>query len=213
MKIVEFEAGAVGSAELAPPWHESRLHVFQRVFLLVPSTIQTNMAIQLSETDKVRIATETAESFIDAFYTALNGARDTLKDFYIPHIDGSSKARDLPHIAFNGDMSTDGSDFQKKFEEMPYAYYEAQSVNAHVLNPCIDPNGGKTQKEAERNLSITIQVSGYARLVERKDGPMRGFSDQFVLVPNKEEVGGRGNGKTGQGRQFLIQVHNFRYVV
>lgn len=171
------------------------------------------MAIQLSETDKVRIATETAESFIDAFYTALNTARGTLEDFYIPHIEGATPGRTLPHIAYNGDLSTDGAEFQRKFEEMPYTYYEAQSVNAHILNPCIDPNGGRTQKEAERNLSISIQVSGYVRLIERKDGPMRGFSDQIVLVPNKEEVGGRGNGKTGQGRQFLIQVQNFRYVV
>lgn len=171
------------------------------------------MAIQLSETDKVRIAGETAESFIDTFYTALSGARNTIKDFYIPHTEGATPEKSLPHIAYNGDLSNDGADFQKKFEEMPFTYFEPQSINAHVLNPCLDPNGGKTQKEAERNLSISIQVSGYVRLIERKDGPMRGFSDHLILVPNKEDVGGRGTGKTGQGRQFLIQVQNFRYVV
>ncbi|KAK4500073.1 hypothetical protein PRZ48_008259 [Zasmidium cellare] len=171
------------------------------------------MAIQLSDTDKIRIATDTAESFVDTYYNALNSDRSTLKEFYVPKTEGTTPERTLPHIAYNGDLSHDGAEFQRKFEEMPYTYYEAQSVNAHILNPCIDPNGGKTQKEAERNLSITIQISGYVRLVERKDGPMRGFSEQIILVPNKEEVGGRGTGKTGQGRQFLIQVQNFRYVV
>lgn len=53
----------------------------------------------------------------------------------------------------------------------------------------------------------TGQVSGYVRLFERKDGPMRGFADHLVLVANKDL------GKSGEGRQWVIQTQNFRFVV
>ena len=96
---------------------------------------------------------------------------------------------------------------------MPWTHFEPQSVNVHVLNRSLNPTqseGRVSKRDLERSMSLTVQVSGYVRLVERKEGPMRGFSDSFVLVPNKEEVtGGRGN----QGRRFLIQSQNFRFVV
>jgi NTF2-related export protein 1/2 len=49
--------------------------------------------------------------------------------------------------------------------------------------------------------------------MERKDGPLRGISESFVLVPNKEEVGAKGTGKGDHGRKWLIQTQNFRIVV
>ncbi|KAF7195993.1 hypothetical protein HII31_02619 [Pseudocercospora fuligena] len=173
------------------------------------------MAVQLSDTDRVKISTEVAEEFIEAYYTALNSssARNTIASFHIPPIPGSTPSRNLPIINYNGDLSNDGNTFQTKFSEMPYTFYEAQSVNVQVLNPCMDPNGAKTRKEAERNMSLAVQVSGHVRLNERKEGPLRGFSDDMVLVPNKEAVGGKGTGKTGEGRQWLIQTQNFRFVV
>ena len=83
-----------------------------------------------------------------------------------------------------------------------------------MLNPSLTPLDPKASKrEMERNVSLTVQVSGYVRLGERKEGPMRGFSDSFVLVPNKEEVGGRGTGKQDQGRRWLVQSQNSRFVV
>lgn len=51
------------------------------------------------------------------------------------------------------------------------------------------------------------QVSGYVRLIERKDGPMRGFADHLTLIPNKD------TSKAGEGRQWVIQTQNFRFVV
>lgn len=168
----------------------------------------------LSETDRTRIASEVAETFVDAYYTALNSARTTIKDFYIPFLAGATPSRNLPIINYNGDLLNDAAAFQTKFEEMPYTFYEAQSLNAHVLNPCLDADAaGKTKKDAERNCSLAVQVSGSVRLLERQDGPKRAFSEEFVLVPNKESVGGKGTGKTGEGRQWLIQTHNFRFVV
>lgn len=174
------------------------------------------MANQLSHMDRDKVASETAESFIDAYYTALNNntrAPNTISSFYIPPSTGSTPSRNLPIINYNGDLSNSGSQFDKKFEEMPWAFYEAQSVDAHVLNPCIDPDNVKTRKDAERNMSIAVSINGYLRLGERKDGELKGFADDLVLVPNKEVAGGKGTGKTGEGRQWLIQTQNFRIVV
>lgn len=167
----------------------------------------------LTETDYTRVATETAEHFIDSYYNALNGVRKQISSFYIPTTTVAN-GRGLPHISFNGELVQDASVFQDTFEkQMPFTYFEPQSVNAQVLNPVLNSGDNKTKKDAERNMSIAVQVSGYVRLVERKDGPMRGFSDSFVLVPNKEEVGGRGTGKQDQGHRWLIQSQNFRFVV
>ena len=160
-----------------------------------------------------RIATDAGDHFVDAYYTVLNGSRNTLAQYYIPSQTLPS-GRTLPHISYNGEVINHADAFQEKFDKlMPWTHYEVQSLNVHVLNPCIDPDGSKTKKDAERNLSLVVQVSGFVRLVERKDGPIRGFSDNFVLVPNKEEAGGRGTGKQDHGRRWLIQTQNFRFVV
>lgn len=86
------------------------------------------------------------------------------------------------------------------------------------MNPSMAPleatGPGKAKpKELESNMSFLLQVSGYVRLFERKDGPMKAFSDTLVLVPNKEEVGAKGKGKTGEGKSYVIQSQNFRFVV
>lgn len=167
----------------------------------------------LTETDYTRVATETAESFIDQYYTALNASRNQIKTFYLPSSTPAS-GRSLPHISFNGELVQGAAALQETFEkQMPYTHFEAQSVNAHVLNPVLIPTENKSKKDAERNMSITIQVSGHVRLIERKEGPMRGFSDSFVLVPNTEAAGGKGTGKQNQGQQWVIQSQNFRFVV
>ena len=167
----------------------------------------------LTETDYTRVATETAEAFIDQYYTALNASRKQISSFYLPTTTEAS-GRSLPHISYNGELLQDAAAFQDTFEkQMPYTFFEPQSVNAHVLNPNLNPSEGKSKKDAERNMSLTVQISGYVRLVERKDGPMRGFSDSFVLVPNTEEAGGRGTGKQDEGQKWLIQSQNFRFVV
>jgi NTF2-related export protein 1/2 len=167
----------------------------------------------LTETDYTRVATETAENFIDKYYTALDGSRKEISSFYLPTTTVAS-GRGLPHISYNGELIQDAALFQETFEkQMPYTHFETQSVNAHVLNPNLNPGDGKSKKDAERNMSIAVQVSGYVRLIERKEGPMRGFSDSFVLVPNTEEAGGRGIGKQDTGQKWLIQSQNFRFVV
>jgi len=126
--------------------------------------------------------------------------------------------RTLPLITYNGQQSSDPQAFQTTYQEhMPFTHYEVQSFNAHVTNPTMEPvdslPGGKGRvKEQERNMSLLVQVSGYVRLMERKEGPMRGFSDTMVLVPNKE-AGAKGRPRNGEGRSWLIQSQNFRFVV
>ena len=167
----------------------------------------------LTETDYTRVSTEASEQFVDAYYIALNASRSQLSSFYVP-TNAVASGRSLPHISFNGELISDAAAFQELFEkQMPWTHFDPQSVNVHVMNPSMGTVEGKGKRDAEWNMSLTVQVSGYVRLVERKDGPMRGFSDNFVLVPNKEEVGGKGTGKQEQGRKWLIQSQNFRYVV
>ena len=167
----------------------------------------------LSYADQARVSTAAGEEFADAFYTALNSARKQISSFYVPNSPPTDEHR-FPHISYNGELTLDAGRFQERFEkEMPYTYFEPQSLNVHVLNTCIEPPEGKAKRELERNMSLAVQVSGYVRLVERREGPMRGFSDNFVLVPNKGETGGKGTGKQDEGRRYLIQSHNFRFVV
>ncbi|GAM83455.1 hypothetical protein ANO11243_014430 [Dothideomycetidae sp. 11243] len=162
---------------------------------------------------------DTAEDFADAYYNALNSARKTIASFYIPP-SSIAPGRSLPLITYNGQQLSDPAALQTAFDDqMPFTFFEVQSLNVHVTNPAIAdigpaPAKGKSRtKELEQNMSLLVQVSGYVRLVERKEGPMRGFSDSIVLVPNKEQVGGKGKAKSGEGRSWLIQTQNFRFVV
>ncbi|KAM3414520.1 hypothetical protein BST61_g9679 [Cercospora zeina] len=160
----------------------------------------------LSQTDLTKLATETAESFVDNYYTTLSTqqSRKNIASYYIPPIAGSTPSRNLPIINYNGDVINDPQLFQTKFSEMPWAFYDVQSLNSQIINPAIDPEVAKSgrMREMEKNVSIGVQVSGSVRLNERKGGEMRGFSEEFVLVPNK-----------GNGRDWLIQMQNFRFVV
>nr|POE48430.1 hypothetical protein CFP56_71060 [Quercus suber] len=170
----------------------------------------------LSETDQTRLSSAAAESFVDSYYTALNGARNTIKNFYVATIPGAN-GRGLPHISYNGELIQDASEFQERFDkQMPWTHFEPQSFNVMVMNPSINAlpeDKLNDRRAAERNMSLLVQVSGYVRLEERKDGPMRGFSESIVLVPTTEESAGKGTGKMDHGRKWLIQSQNFRFVV
>lgn len=156
-----------------------------------------------------------AEHFIDAYYTALHSARNTVSCYYSPKT-VLPTGKTLPTITYNGTQLADPDEFQNIFvNQMPFSFFEVQSFNATVLNPTIVPiDVSKAKpKELENNMSVLVQVSGYVRLIERKEGPMRGFSDTLLLVPNKEEIGAKGKDKTGGGRSFVIQSQSFRFVV
>ncbi|KAK5689831.1 hypothetical protein LTR97_012590 [Elasticomyces elasticus] len=164
----------------------------------------------LTDTDYTKLATDTGERFIDSYYSALDGARASIKSFYVPTI-VQENGRGLPNITYNGEVIGDAASFQERWEkQMPRTHFEAQSVNVHVLNPTLKPTEGMKKKDAERNMSLIVQVSGSIRIGQPKEGPLRGFSDSFVLVPNSELSGGAGTGKQDHGRQWLIQSQTFR---
>ncbi len=115
---------------------------------------------------------------------------------------------------------------------MPQARYEVQSYDCHVLNPeyALDgPSssvatggggaaaGGTGTARDNKNMSIILTVSGYVRYGEARDAAMRGFSDNFVLVPHPENhlgsASGRARDKGALKREWVIQSQNFRLVV
>lgn len=157
-----------------------------------------------------------AEQFVDGYYNALSNNRPTISSYIMP-MTSLPTGRILPTITYNGLQLSDPHMFQTAYvDQMPFTHFEVQSFNVHVLNPSIEPIEAKGRgkvKEMESNMSLVVQVSGYVRLVERKEGPMRGFSDSLVLVPNKEAAGAKGKAKSGEGRSWLVQSQNFRFVV
>lgn len=169
--------------------------------------------VTLTDTDVIRVSTEAGEHFVDAYYNALNTTRHHISSFYIPAAKLPS-GRDLPYLNYNGEVQNDPAAFQQRFEsQMPWTHFEPQSVDVHVMNPVIAPIQTKSKKEQEMNMALLVQVSGFVRYHERKEGPMRAFSDSFVLMPNKDRVGGVQTSKNDHGRKWLIQTQNFRIVV
>lgn len=167
----------------------------------------------LTDTDYTAVATEAAEHFVDMYYTALDGHRHQINSYYVPTVI-QDNGRGLPSISYNGALITDSSAFQQRWEkEMPRTHFDLQSVNVHVMNASMAPAASKSKRDVEKNVSLIVQVSGSVRLGERKEGPLRGFSDSFVLVPNASQTGGRGAGKQDHGKKWLIQSQTFRFVV
>ncbi|TKA76298.1 hypothetical protein B0A49_00900 [Cryomyces minteri] len=169
-----------------------------------------------SEDVLTKVSTEAAEDFIDAYYTALDGSRTTISSYYMPQ-QTLPDGRIIPVIVYNGNVLANAAAFQQMFENnMPFTHYEVQSVNSHIMNPTFSSadlqKQTPDQERSEKNMSVLVQVSGYVRLEERKEGPMKGFSETIVLVPNVAAMG-KGKGKGSEQRSWLIQSQNFRYVV
>lgn len=147
-----------------------------------------------------------AAHFVDNFYPALNSKRKLLTNFYTPSAT-MPDGKQLPVIVWNGNIVPDATTFQKMFEEqMPKSRYEVQSHDCNVLNPDYIPEGGTGgDAAAGRNMTILVTVSGNVRYGEAGAQTTRGFSENFVLVPNHT--------KGRHPKEWLIQSQNFRFVV
>lgn len=168
-------------------------------------------AYDLTDTDRTRISSSVATTFVETYYEALLSNRSTIASFYLPPVPSATPNRSLPLISYNGTVVHSGEDFQNAYESMPYTYYEIQSMNASIINPCLDPTKARTKSDAERNCSIAVQVSGFVRLNERKEGEVRGFAESFVLISNGEEL--RGRPGAGKGRDWVVTSQCMRWVV
>jgi NTF2-related export protein 1/2 len=158
-----------------------------------------------------------AENFLDNYYVALQGSRHTIASYFCKS-EATADGKVLPHIVWNGNVYDTPEDYQRLYEDcMPFTHYEVQSFDCHVINPTslapdkLKGGSGDPDKDIERRMSIVILVSGTIRLEEPKTGPLRQFSETFVLVPNPEKAPGRG--KMAEKKGWIVQNQNFRYVV
>lgn len=170
-----------------------------------------------------------ATDFVSAFYAALDSpqARSTLASFYAPPPTPTA-------LVFNGNIVASGAQVQEIFvHQMPATRYEVQSCDCQIVNPHY-PNpaaataaanvmaedgvpppsagagagaGGGRSGRQRPEMSMLVMVSGYVRYGDR-NAPMHGFSETFVLVPNREPPPGRG----ARAQRWLIQSENFRLV-
>lgn len=157
-----------------------------------------------------------AEAFTDAYYHALQKERSNIPLFYFKNDTLDDKKS--TSIVWNGELYTDVTAFQTFFEGLTHTYFDAEDLDCGVLNPKYLPaselkNGsGDDSKDLERRMSITVVVVGSIRLEEQLKGPIREFSESFVLVPNPEKLtGNKINFDKGWNHEWLIQNQNFRF--
>ena len=150
--------------------------------------------------------------FVNKFYHALHSSRQNVATFYAPPAT-MPNGRALPAILFNGNVLPDAMSFQKMFQEqMPPMRYEIQSYDCQVVNSNFVADGEASDGGASgKNMTILVLVSGYVKIGELRDTPMRGFSETFVLVPKADTRASRGRKKPL--KEWLIQSQNFRLVV
>ncbi|KAK2748322.1 hypothetical protein FQN57_000980 [Myotisia sp. PD_48] len=171
----------------------------------------------IKEDTLTKVSTDAATTFVQSFYLALEKSRATLSGFYSPT---------PTKILFNGSTVANGASVQDIFvNQMPPTHYEVQSFDCQVLNqhyptttqtdPASTPFGsrsGGSSRDTAKNMSILVTVSGYVKFGEGRetwDSPNRGFSETFILVPNSQDTGPKGQNR----RHWLIQSQNFRIVV
>ena len=153
-----------------------------------------------------------AESFIDAYYVALESHRATLASFYMkPTTMPDGKV--LPSIVYNGNIKADGAAFQKSFlEEMPPMNFDIQSVDAHCLNPNYFPEGTECgHATSKKRMTILFTVSGCVKLGNSQTAATKEFSESFVLVQNHDDTGLQKG--ENENKDWLIQAQTFRIVV
>ncbi len=153
-----------------------------------------------------------ARTMVESYYTALKSARTTVASFYTPQA-AMPDGKPLPIILFNGNTITDAAAMQRMFEDMPPAIYVVQCYDCQVINPNYvgtdSQCGACTSGRPRRNMSILVSVSGYVKYGEPREATKRGFSENFVLIPNPAAVAGN----VGRNhKEWLIQSQNFRLV-
>ncbi len=151
--------------------------------------------------------------FVDTYYHALGSSslRADIASFYMP-ASAMPDGKPLPVIVYNGNIIPNPTAMQTMFQEqMPQARYEIQDYDCQVLNPHYVAEGTQGSSPGSgKNMTILVTVSGQVRFGEPRSATLRGFSENFVLIPNPAAVMNT-RGKNIKG--WLIQSQNFRIVV
>ena len=161
-------------------------------------------------TINTHISSLAAKDFVETFYPALSNARDTIASFYMQPTT-MSDGKSLPVILFNGNVIEDPTAMEKMFkDDMPEAHYEVQTYDCHVLNPNYVPQDApEVSSETGKNMMMLVMIGGSVQFGDVKTTPLpvRGFTENIVLVPNFAAMG---NEKGKPAKDFLIQSQNFR---
>ena len=149
--------------------------------------------------------------FVDTYYPTLSSSRANIASFYMP-ASAMPDGKPLPVIVFNGNVIQDPTAMQTLFQEqMPEARYEIQDYDCQVVNPHYVAEGTQGSSPASgKNMTILVTVSGHVKFGEPRAATVRGFSENFVLIPNPAAAT-KTRGKHVKG--WLIQSQNFRLVV
>lgn len=119
----------------------------------------------------------------------------------------------IPSITINGAVIANPVELQSLLEATaPNANYEVQAFDAHVVNPNYIAEGTTcTISETGKNMAVLINVNGYVKYGAEHGSTPRGFSESFILVPNKEFE--KLKNKKANIREWLIMSQTFRIVV
>ena len=149
--------------------------------------------------------------FVDTYYLALSSSRADIASFYMP-ASAMPDGKPLPVIVYNGNVISDPAAMQILFQEqMPQARYEIQDYDCQVVNPHYVAEGTQGSSPASgKNMTILVTVSGQVKFGEHRPPTTRGFSENFVLIPNPAAAT---NTRGKQMKGWLIQSQNFRLVV
>jgi NTF2-related export protein 1/2 len=166
-----------------------------------------------------------ADAFTEAYYQAQTADRQSIADFYVPTAIDELGAP-CPTIVWNGHQYNDAKEFQIYVQGLSFLHSTVETLDCHVLNPKflsaakVKGGSGNDDADLERRMAIMVYVSGSIRLGQKLKGPLRLFSESFVLVPNAdfEPAGPQLNsvfkGKDRDGvwkHPFLIQNQNFSF--
>ena len=153
-----------------------------------------------------------AQNFLETYYPAFGSDRNILSSFYMPETslpNGSS----IPSITINGTVIANPVELQSLLEETaPNAHYEVQAFDTHVVNPNYIAEGTTENiSETGKNMVILINANGYVKYGTEHSSTPRGFSESFILAPNKEFE--KVKNKKANTREWLIMSQTFRIVV
>ncbi|KAI1084110.1 hypothetical protein F5B20DRAFT_523714 [Whalleya microplaca] len=159
---------------------------------------------------QARVASETAQSFVDHYYEALSRRHD-LSQYYANVSPLLTAASVKPDISINGHVCETPADYEALLNKQgnPVYYdvrsFDAQPVNANYAAGAPERTGADAKK-GDR-LSIAVQVSGSVRYGKGEDAETKAFHEAFLLVPHWEAWGR--NAPRGL-RRWVVVSQNFR---